>query len=91
LYCRRVVIASDCKGVVEDIQKGNSGRNESIVKEIGVMAKEFDSCSFIFEERASNMEAYGLAKHALSLDVGRYLWLIHTPLEHAIPVNIINQ
>jgi hypothetical protein len=86
LNCQKVVIASHCKGVVEDIQRGNGGRNENIIREIGAMAKEFDSFSFIYEGRASNMKAYGLAKHALGLDVGRHMWLMQSgecyPYEH---------
>jgi hypothetical protein len=46
LNCREVVIASDCKGVVEDIQRGNGG---SMKRSSG---EEFDSCSFIYEGRA---------------------------------------
>jgi hypothetical protein len=34
LNCQKVIVASDCKGVVEDIQRGNCGRNESIIREI---------------------------------------------------------
>jgi hypothetical protein len=84
LNCQRVHLVSDCKGVVEDIQRGNCGRNESIIREIEAMAKELDSCSFIFEGRASILEAHSLAKHALGLDVGRHLLLMKYPRVNSI-------
>jgi hypothetical protein len=44
LIYQKVVITSECKGVVEDIQRGNGGRNENIIRKIGTMAKGLDSC-----------------------------------------------
>jgi hypothetical protein len=37
--------------------------------------KSFHSCTLFYEFRAPNFKVHNLAKHALSLKIGRYLWL----------------
>jgi hypothetical protein len=83
-----VLVASDCASVVTDIRGGSMGRNGSIISEIRSRAATLSSCSFVHEGRASNFEAHNLARHALSLDVGRHMWLLAPYADH-IPVNII--
>jgi hypothetical protein len=46
-----------------------------IIDEVKARAIHFQSCSFVHELRASNFEAHNLAKHALSFDIGRHIWL----------------
>lgn len=65
LSLSHVIISSDCKGVVNYIKEGTGGQYESIIKEIIVTSRQFVRCSFIFEGRDTNIEAHGLAKHAL--------------------------
>ena len=72
-----VIIYSDCKGIVEDIQNKRGGRYGTIIREIDAMAMEFTSCSFIHEGRSTNKEAHCLAKHALGLDSRRPSSLAH--------------
>lgn len=68
LLLSRVIIACDCKTIVEYIKGGSGGSNMSIIKEFIVRSSSFDSCSVIFEGRASNFEAHSLAKHSSLLD-----------------------
>ena len=75
LYLRRIHVASDCKVVVEDIRKENVSRYGAIIHEIIDHSLTFDFCKFSHEFRSSNFEAHNLAKHALSLGVGRHVWL----------------
>jgi hypothetical protein len=69
------VVASDCKEVITDIAEGTKGRYAAIIDEVKARAIHFQSCSFVHEFRASNFEAHNLAKHALSFDIGRHIWL----------------
>ena len=71
LYLRRVEVASDCKVVVEDLQKDNLASYGAIVHEIIAHSSSFEFCSFRHEFRSSNYEAHNLARHALSLGDGR--------------------
>lgn len=61
--------------MVKDIQNGTGGTNAAIVKEIIASRPDFDSCKISFENRKSNFEAHNLARFALSLSGGRYVWL----------------
>lgn len=87
LSLRRIVIACDCKTVVEEIHKGSAGPYSVIIKEIEASAKDFESCVFIFESRVLNFEAHSLVKFSSSLVDGRHVWLglPHDPF--VIPVN----
>lgn len=52
----KVLIASDCKQVIQDINSGiGGGSYTSIMKEIIKTSAEFTSCSFIFEGWESNI------------------------------------
>lgn len=82
------VVACDCKTVVDDIQKGKGGTYMSVIKEIFIRSSLFNSCNFIFEGRASNLDAHKLAKDSLALDRGRHLWLIHPHDPLCIPLNV---
>jgi ribonuclease HI len=86
----RVCIASDCKQVVDDIAEDSGGRYASIIKEIKVYRSEFEKVIVVHEGRKSNTEAHNLARFALSLDLGRHLWLLapYDPLVIPVLLNI---
>ncbi|KAE8767727.1 Aspartic proteinase nepenthesin-2 [Hordeum vulgare] len=86
-----VITASDCQAMVLDIKKQIGGMYASIVKEIVHTARSFNDCTFIFEGRASNLEAHSLAKHAFGLDFGHHVLLLNPPDLQCIIVNIIEQ
>jgi hypothetical protein len=81
-------VASDCKEVVTDIAEGTLGKYATVISEIKARSLKFQSCNFIHEGIASNFKAHNLAKHALSLGVGRHVWLL-LPCADSIPVNIV--
>jgi hypothetical protein len=75
LYVQKIQVASDCKIVVDEIKQGSAGNHAAIVHEITDRSNAFTACSFVHEFRSSNFEAHSLARHALSLGVGRRVWL----------------
>ena len=70
-----MVIACDCKTVVEEIKQRTEGNYSAIIKEIQARSKELTSCKFTFEGRLLNFEAHSLAKFTYSLPEGRHVWL----------------
>lgn len=84
-----IVVASNWKEVIQDIKSFFGGKHASFIREIIKAAAEFQSCSFIFEERETNIEAHGLAKFALNLSIGRHLWLGQPPDIQCITVNSV--
>lgn len=70
---------------MENIKSGSGGRNGNIIHDIVLPVAEFASCSSIFEERETNVEAHSLAKHALGVNEGRHLCLLQPPDLHCIP------
>lgn len=71
----RILVASDCLWVVNDISRNAGGSYGAIIREIGARAVSFDVCHFKHEHRINNAEAHRLAKFTLSLDFGHHLWL----------------
>uniref|UniRef100_A0A453ANK3 RNase H type-1 domain-containing protein n=1 Tax=Aegilops tauschii subsp. strangulata TaxID=200361 RepID=A0A453ANK3_AEGTS len=67
LAVQTICVASDCQGVVNDINKGTGGPNAAIVHEILTRCESFSSFSFIHERRNFNYEAHNLAKFACNL------------------------
>lgn len=52
----------------------------------------FEVVAYVHELRSSDFEARNLAKHALSLSVGRHVWLITPNDTTLVPIHIfINQ
>jgi hypothetical protein len=76
--------------VVDDIAEDSGGRYASIIKEIKVYRSEFEKVIVVHEGRKSNTEAHNLARFALSLDLGRHLWLLapYDPLVIPVLLNI---
>uniref|UniRef100_A0A453RUI6 RNase H type-1 domain-containing protein n=1 Tax=Aegilops tauschii subsp. strangulata TaxID=200361 RepID=A0A453RUI6_AEGTS len=62
-----IYVASDCQGVVDDINRGTGGPNAATIHEITNHCNSFISCSFIHEHRNFNFEAHNLAKFACNL------------------------
>ena len=89
LYERSIFVASDCKTVIDDIQKGSAASYGAIIREIVDRSSSFLICSFGHEFRISNTEAHNLAKHAISLGVGRRVWLGNPSDLSFVPVNIV--
>lgn len=87
LGLQNLVIASDCETVVKHIKEGSGGSYGGIVKEI-YFGKLFNSCNSNYESRSSYFEPHNLARHALTMDQGRHIWLgqPHDPI--VIPVSI---
>ena len=59
-----------------------------IIKDIKASMWSFEDAKVEHEMRESNEEAHCLAKAALSLELGRHLWLINPPDLRCIPTNI---
>ena len=89
LYENSIQLATDCKMVVEDVQKNSAAGYRAIVHEIILLANAFSSCKVVHEFRSSNFEAHNLARYALSLNFGRHVWLGQPGNLEFIPVNIM--
>lgn len=60
---------------MEEIACTSGAHHGAIVKEIYISKASFNSCSFVFEGHASNVESHNLAKFSHSLDQGRHIWM----------------
>ena len=88
LHISNMVISSDCKQVIGDIQKGSDGRYGAIIKEIKLQTAT-SNCIFKFESRRVNLEAHNLARHSLTLGPGRHVWFGQSHNQNCIPHNVI--
>lgn len=70
-----VCVASDCLEVIRNLQQPYMGAYSMIVDEIKETKTLFSSVSFRHEGRSTNGEAHRLARSAVSLAIGRQLWL----------------
>ena len=89
LYVQKIHVASDCKIVVDEIKQGTSSNHAAVVHEIIERSNAFIACNFVHEFRSSNFEAHNLARHALSLGLGRRVWLGLPGDLNFIPVNVV--
>ena len=85
----KIHVATDCKVVVEDIKTQCLASYGAIIHEILEARRAFSICNFVHEFRSSNFEAHNLAKHALTLGVGRHVWLGHPGNLSFVPVNVV--
>ena len=83
----QIVVACDCKTVVEEIKSGTEGRYSIVIKEIQAQARQFSRCDFIFEGRQGNVDAHNLVKFCTSLEQGRHMWLGVPHNSFVIPLN----
>ena len=88
LQLQNFVISSDSKQVISNINKGCRGSTGAVISKIRILANSFH-CNFIFESRASNMEAHSLAKSSLSLGPGRHVWFGQPPDPRCIPQFVV--
>jgi hypothetical protein len=77
--------------VITDVKEGSLGKYGDVISEIQARSTQFIYCNFAYEGRAHNYEAHNLARHGLTLETGRHLWLVtpYTPYTVNIPVNIL--
>ncbi|XBI69669.1 hypothetical protein VPH35_064322 [Triticum aestivum] len=88
LNIQSLVVASGSKGAYGAINNRNDGTNGAIISEIHSIAFTL-SCSFTFEGRAVNVEAYRLAKYTFSLGPGRHIWLGQPHDQRCIPLYVV--
>ena len=89
LGLQQLCIALDCMNVVKHIHDSTGGCHGGVVKDIKSGSKSFSSCVFLHELRNSNYEPHSLARHALSLDQGQYVWFgqPHDPVVLTVSLN----
>ena len=81
------MVASDCRQVVLDINRGSRGVYGAVISEINILAATL-SCNFSFETRAANYEAHRLAKFALSRGPGLHVWFGVPHDQTCIPLHV---
>ena len=89
LHISRVHAATDCKGVASEIGRRSSAEFGAVVREIEMQVSSFFSCNVVYQARISNFDAHNLAKHILTLSVGRHVWLGQREGIPFVPVNIV--
>lgn len=89
LNAQRLKVASDCLGVVNDINMGTGGPHSAVVHEIIDRSNSFSSCSFVHERRNHNFESHNLAKFACNLGLGTHIWLGSPHDPSRVPMNIL--
>lgn len=75
LYVHNILVAMDCKIVVDNAKWGSATNYGAIIREIMDRLANFSSCNIVHEYRSSNVEAHNLAKHALTLGANHHAWL----------------
>ena len=92
LAAQNIVVASNCQGVVNDINNGTGGPNGAIIHEIIARSSIFTSCKFLPKRRNFNFEAHNLAKFACNLPICRHVCLDNPHDQNLVPINIaLNQ
>lgn len=84
IHLHDIIIASDAKQVVHDIENGADGLYRPIIREISELVSSFN-CNITFEGRLANIDADRLAKSSYSLDQGQHVWLLHPHDPFCIP------
>jgi hypothetical protein len=79
INARKVRVASGCKNVITNLEKGTMEVYAHIVQEIHESPEDFEALAFVQERRISNKEAHCLARSSVLLERGRYVWLVGTP------------
>jgi hypothetical protein len=91
LYERKVMVATDCLSVVNNMDQAYDGPYTMVINEVKAMAQTLSEVTFRHENQASNSEAHNLARLAVSFSVGRQVWLVDPPDGLCIPYNICEQ
>lgn len=71
---QRIVMASDCLEVINNLHDDRSPSYGVLLKEIKVPRRGFTKVVFNHERREHNFEAHGLAKSVFALSFGRHIW-----------------
>lgn len=74
--------------MITDIKYGSRGSYGAVISEI-INQADLLQCNFIFEGRASNLEAHSLAKYSLSLGPGRHVWYGQPHDPRCIPQHVV--
>lgn len=61
LYIQRMMVASDCQSVMNDINQGTGGHHSAIIHEITDRRDSFTLRNFVHERRNHNFEVHNLA------------------------------
>jgi hypothetical protein len=91
LNINRILVASDCKGVVEEVVVGSLGVNGAVITKIRARSTQLQEFNLVFEGRASNFEPHNLARYEISLDVGHHVWLGNPYGNHIHIKILVNQ
>ncbi|KAI5017518.1 hypothetical protein ZWY2020_042406 [Hordeum vulgare] len=68
-------VASDCLGVLNDINKGTEGPHSAVIHEIMIHRDSFSLCYFVHDLWSLNFEAHNLTKSACNMGFARYMWV----------------
>jgi hypothetical protein len=79
LLITRVQAASECANVIKAIEGAGRETYGHTVREIKSTRLEFESASFVYENRMKNKDAHMLARSAIGMSIRRHLWLIAPP------------
>jgi ribonuclease HI len=90
LNIQKMVVASDCLQVINNIHGDFGGSYSMVTREIKVKASSFSDVRFRHENRASNSEAHRVARSFVSSTTGRQVWLLQPPEGFCIPL-LINE
>jgi ribonuclease HI len=86
LNLSRLVIASDCLEVINNIQQPYMGIYGMITREIKETSSLFAKVVFKHEDKNSNGEPHRLARGSVGLASGRQVWLLGPPDGFNIPL-----
>ena len=75
--------------VIDDLKGDSRASYGAVLKEVSVRSSSYISCVIVHEFRSLNFEAHNLAKHSLTLGLGRHVWLGHPGHLSFVPVNIV--
>ena len=73
LHCRKIVVATDCQGTMNNLRGETLGAAKTIIFEVKKRMQEFVSAEILHEKRDFNVEAHSLAKAPTSLNFGRHV------------------
>jgi ribonuclease HI len=80
LLLSKIRLACDNISAIRNIYDGGLNPYGQIVREIKASASSFVSCDFVHENRASNTDAYNLARSMVGKSLGRHVWLVTPPV-----------
>lgn len=90
LHVKEMKVASDCPGVVNDINQGTGGPHSAIIHEIIGYRTSFPLCFFVHERRKHNFEAHNLTKLACNLGIDRHVWLGNPHDPNLVPMVLLS-